>query len=455
MVVYAYQELLVCDDPSSVFFAPMDMCNESNDEPDHMHDRKDLFISAIHDIFCLMSLPPLAKRRLKISKGILPSPHISNLALCHPFTKQLDIVFPANDAVLGALKGVQTSYARGKISLLELYEKAAGFVVGGESRLLILSNELKSEDCWCVDYRGVLTMCVGKETYERLGFVGRRLTFKGFEDRHVIELDLNVSAHTSAQRARFKEAFKTMGLLRQDIFGSGHADWDVLYCAVDTSVSLDEFKLFRESAVMTVAGTLRRMDDVHIPSTVLSEIKAESSSKMVVDQDNNDDDDEDDAESEERRVESFFEWVGMACLGSQRLYANDRVDPYIALYEPPEQGSVGSIVHLRWTGLLPPMFIDKILNQITATHEWPNFISLTALAYTQSPVSYIPRSKLAKGTANAAAAKVPIKLPQKDGEDTWSLILESGVQSDNPDKTITGQKWCLAECIGQWDARWG
>ncbi|KAI0688071.1 hypothetical protein BC835DRAFT_1308940 [Cytidiella melzeri] len=43
-----------------------------------------------------------------------------------------------------------------------------------------------------------------------------------------------------------------------------------------------------------------------------------------------------DKEDWEEEVSALFEWVGMACLGSERLQANDHPDPYIAVYEPPE-----------------------------------------------------------------------------------------------------------------------
>lgn len=41
---------------------------------------------------------------------------------------------------------------------------------------------------------------------------------------------------------------------------------------------------------------------------------------------------------------------------------NDRVDPFIAVYEPPADSRVGDITHLRWTGLLPPKFIQSMID---------------------------------------------------------------------------------------------
>lgn len=40
-----------------------------------------------------MNIPPLEKRRLKVSVGVFPSPIIASLAACHPFTQQVCSVF--------------------------------------------------------------------------------------------------------------------------------------------------------------------------------------------------------------------------------------------------------------------------------------------------------------------------------------------------------------------------
>lgn len=38
--------------------------------------------------------------------------------------------------------------------------------------------DAQSDDVWCIDTRGVLTMCVCKETYEKLGLLGQKMPFK-------------------------------------------------------------------------------------------------------------------------------------------------------------------------------------------------------------------------------------------------------------------------------------
>jgi ribonucleases P/MRP protein subunit RPP40 len=45
-----------------------------------------------------------------------------------------------------------------------------------------------------------------------------------------------------------------------------------------------------------------------------------------------------------------------------RLFANDRVDPYVSVYECPAPSYVGSITHLRWKGSLGPEFVQSVIN---------------------------------------------------------------------------------------------
>ena len=45
-----------------------------------------------------------------------------------------------------------------------------------------------------------------------------------------------------------------------------------------------------------------------------------------------------------------------------RLLANDRVDPYVSVYECPVPSYVGDITHLQWKGFLGPEFVQSVIN---------------------------------------------------------------------------------------------
>lgn len=53
------------------------------------------------------------------------------------------------------------------------------------SDLFALSLDEEDDDVWCIDHRGLLTLSVSKDTYERLGLLGKKLTFgKELDERY-------------------------------------------------------------------------------------------------------------------------------------------------------------------------------------------------------------------------------------------------------------------------------
>lgn len=141
----------------------------------------------------------------------------------------------------------------------------------------------------------------------------------------------------------------------------------------------------------------------------------------------------------------------------RRVSANDRCDPYIAVYTPPEPSRLGDITAIRWNGFIPSSFVQKVLESISYV-SWtmlssdsqvahticrspnlpsPSFVAVTAQCIGTSPVSYLP--------ADPSKAP-PLRAPRPEAEDTWSLLY---VKED------AGSAWVLAESVGQWDKRWG
>jgi len=136
--------------------------------------------------------------------------------------------------------------------------------------------------------------------------------------------------------------------------------------------------------------------------------------------------------------EEFQEWLGLACMGSQRIQASDNVDPYIASYHPPEPNSIGTVTHLRWNGLLHPDFTHALLQTSLDTLSVdgsPPFIGVIAHSNTNTPVGFM--------NCREPERAAPARSTRSDGEDTRCIIFTSeGL-------------WSLTETVGQWDARWG
>ncbi|KAI0091522.1 ribonuclease P 40kDa subunit-domain-containing protein, partial [Irpex rosettiformis] len=139
----------------------------------------------------------------------------------------------------------------------------------------------------------------------------------------------------------------------------------------------------------------------------------------------------------EEETSALFEWVGLANLGSQRLGVNDKPDPYIAVYEPPDGSKAGDLVHIQWKGFISRSFLHTVFRTITEDHSSP-FVSVTGYAVLQSPVTYVGRNSKQQ------------RIPGGESEDTWSLVL---CREEKDGQRIT--HWVMGESIGKWDSRLG
>lgn len=347
----------------------------------------------------------------RISTGALPSPHLDQLAASHPFIQQIDIVFPFSAHFEKTFSSLAASYCKAQVTLSDFFEHASHTPI--DPPLTALPTKSDPDDTWCIDPRGILTLCLSKQPYERLGLVGKKLPFKGCQELHVIKIPLRKETQSVAVRARQKAALKTWD---EDRTQSGYGKWEIAFVGGGLSMG----------TVNKVEYQVRQFADVFIPAPELARSKEESKEEW------------------EERVSELFEWVGMACLGAQRLKANDRVDPYVAVYDAPTPSSVGDMTHLRWTGLMDSVFVQSMLTAATSLvttcpPDESSFISVTLHSNPMTPISYIPPQCI---SSSAEMKDPPPRVPHADAEDTVCLVL-------------TKDTWMSGQSIGKWDARWG
>ncbi|KAI0675796.1 ribonuclease P 40kDa subunit-domain-containing protein [Trametes maxima] len=387
-------------------------------------------------------MPSQGNTRTVVTTGSTPTQSTSSsqagvdklhtLASSRPFTRQegsslpgVDVVFPACAALEEALVQLRASFSywRCECGLGDFLAFAKSYVNENALESDIIALGLAgpvNDDVWCVDSRGILTAVVGKETYEVLGLVGEPLPWKEHADEHVIRISLRASR-------RQAEGFKAC-----HAYGSKEADailrwdtkrgpWRIVYYYSGTDNP--PLKGIRSE----LKQSIRKRDNVHIPNL-------EDASTLVR---HGRTDEETDAWGE--GMSSLFEWIGMAGLGSPRISANDRCDPYIAVYAPPEPSYIGNLTCMRWSGLIPSAFVQEIIDQILSPNlasQGP-FIAATAQCIGTSPVSY-----LLPDTSRTP----PLRLPREDAGDTWSFVY---ARKD-------GERWwALAESVGKYDKRWG
>ncbi|KAF9224039.1 hypothetical protein BS17DRAFT_830120 [Gyrodon lividus] len=362
--------------------------------------------------------------RVTVSTGTLPSPRIDQIATSYPFVQQVDIVFPSSNGPDNDLSSLETTYMKGQFTLSDLYEHASHLPIQNVpfKALPINSN---ADDTWCIDPRGILTLCVSGLLYQRLGLVGKKLPFKGCPEQYVTHIPLKWETESVAVRERQRTALATWDSIRAE---NGLGKWEVAYVGADALAD-------DSHAVVEVKAHVRHDADVYIPVPDLTESAEES------------------LEDRQERMGSLFEWVGMACLGAQRLKANDRVDPYVAVYEAPSPSYIGDVTYLRWRGFLDSSFvrslIDTAISRTSSSQPDSNsssFISIIMHSSVMAPVSYIPQASSAP-VSRALGREAPSRVPSREAEDTSCLIL-SYTTSGRP-------TWAIGESIGKWDARWG
>ncbi|KAI6041327.1 ribonuclease P 40kDa subunit-domain-containing protein [Pisolithus marmoratus] len=349
--------------------------------------------------------------RVMIGSGELPSSQLDNVAATRPFVQQIDVVFPSSEHFETELSSLVTSCNRAHFTLSELFEQASHD--SGTNKLLkALPITCDPDGTWCIDPRGVLTLCVSKQLYQRLGLVGKKLPFKGCQELHAIKIPLRQNIESIAMRSRQLTAIKTWDELRAQ---RGLGKWEITFIGGGPATKPSP------EAINVRPQVLRYVDMfVPVPGTIIGK--------------------EMNPEDWEERASEIFEWAGMACLGAQRLKANDRVDPYVAVYEVPTPSRVGSLTHIRWRGTMASTFVQSVLTTamslVTACPSGDNsLISLTMHCDPTAPVSYITPGL-------TEMDDTPLRVPRSDGEDTLCLIL-------------TNNTWISGQSTGKWDARWG
>ncbi|KAH8110734.1 ribonuclease P 40kDa subunit-domain-containing protein, partial [Phellopilus nigrolimitatus] len=317
-----------------------------------------------------------------------------------------------------ALGKINGSYKRGRVEIHKALEAACTLTGKYSSRsdLVALSTgSIDTEDAWCIDHRGVLTLSLTKQTYHELGVVGEKQSKRSDE---LVQIDLYDCHSRLFHRA--KEAFRLWDERRTT---QGVGPWEVLFQgSLDCEAQSD----------ITMTPIQSSMTDVNIPHVNLKVPKYANNDAVEK---------EETTEDWHENISELFEWVGMACIRYflSRLKANDRANPYVAVYEPPSPNKVGNISHFSWRGFLPPSFTRIIIETAVNVQDRgltrPEFITLTANTFSDAPLSHVSPKAFAEGAKIETRQKRPGKFVH-----CWSLLANTEHGDDSDDKL----NWVLA-----------
>ncbi|KAL5492634.1 hypothetical protein ACEPAI_4081 [Sanghuangporus weigelae] len=361
----------------------------------------------------------------------------SSLSSSHPFTHQIDIVFsPPDQSLQHKLQKLESDYQSGRAELSEILDTCHHDLIGrfdqAQNEFIALAEGHRGvEDVWCIDHRGLLTLLVTKDTYQQLGLVGEKASKKS--ELYYVQVDLH--DRTSSVYTRTKERIRLWDEQRK---AQGVLPWRV---HIHGNLPSLQAKLHPVKAQARV----RAVDDILIP--VLDEKKIEFA-RTRGNRDGREGDTDRDEENE--RIEELFEWVGMACMDSERLQANDRPNPFVAQYEAPEPSTIGGVTHVQWSGFLPPSFVKQVLESVVQsiksattsleaanTSTGPSFLSITANLHRNAPISYISPKAFGEG------AKTEVRMGRWGRKvECWSLILKAVASPEPESKGGDGRKEC-------------
>ncbi|KAI0057440.1 hypothetical protein BV25DRAFT_1863361 [Artomyces pyxidatus] len=412
----------------------------------------------------------LEPRRTMISTGLYPARKLQDISFDRPFTHQIDLVFPSDPQLEAAFRSLETRFYTSTASLVEVFDAARDLEeqTGPLPDTHALSTDRCIPDVWCLA-RGVLGVNVTKEVYESLGLQGSKLAdvFTGCSAQYSLSLGLYSKNGNTRSPAFIRDALAKWDRTRAE---AGQGPWDFAFYLSSPENATGPFSPSLATP-HTVAPVIRKFSNVHIPTpTLLPRPQVPRAGRPRHDGMDVDEDPESALEDWNEDMGELFEWLGMANMGAQRLQANDRVDPYVAVYTPPQPSMVGEITHIRWRGLLPPSLVQKIVG--TA-------VSHSANSSTPTPsASARPFIGLTVHGTSHAPVPTPHRIPRPEGEDTVALILapEEGlgeavvkavggeqtagrgwsVQAEIEDvQTKVLGRWAMVEAVGKWNARFG
>ncbi|ETW78663.1 hypothetical protein HETIRDRAFT_459892 [Heterobasidion irregulare TC 32-1] len=446
--------------------------------------------------------PHLEPRRTLISTGHVRSNQIESFSLSSPFVHQarprpstsskVDVVMPAAPEIEDAFRQLETVYYTARTGLVALFDsaqepgvvippqkdaenrdQAAGHTSLGKRKessaspppppspspfLHALSTPRHLPDAWDLvrDTSLTLNLSAGKATFEEAGIRGKRVreAFRGCEEQYQETVNLCRKGGASVMRAALDRWDQTR-------HATGQGEWEFSYYTEDPDKAAAILSP-QTPARHHVRPTVRTFADVRVPAPRLAALRGRERGKAAkkrklasgaaatataTDAQTRDSDDADadaDAEAWFDDMGALFEWVGMAALGAQRLRVNDRADPYVAVYDPPEPSTVGDVVHFQWRGLLNPDFVQSILDCAVNALDKPGLTG-PFIAFTAHRTPYAP----------------PMLVPREEGEDTCTIVLVpddsevvavDGGEEDEA-RARTKGRWAMVESVGQWNAR--
>ncbi|KAK4226670.1 ribonuclease P 40kDa subunit-domain-containing protein [Podospora fimiseda] len=187
--------------------------------------------------------------------------------------------------------------------------------------------------------KGVLTMYLDRETYERAGLVGKPHGVKGkrgLKPRWIVEIDLTASSMVPGKKGFDRIIYASKNALNQQL------TW--LMCNSSSTVPVDD--LLQKHSPTNIKANVRINQDINAKVPGLAPpITTDPSAK----------------DDFEYFTTDLYEWLSLVRMQSPRILANDQIDPYLSRYQVPEGSQNAKLCKVSWQGFFSSSWSHKTL----------------------------------------------------------------------------------------------
>ncbi|KAL5332922.1 ribonuclease P 40kDa subunit-domain-containing protein [Aspergillus crustosus] len=304
--------------------------------------------------------PPIKKAPLS---ALLGQPFVHTVEVTMP-KEVYSTIETSLDSKLQKLR-----YARLSMTLSSLVEGEFFNTYIKTGNVLMISEGRSGLDNVYTLKDGVLKLELGKEEYEKTGLTGKSIRTGGkkhTKERFLIELNLRLPSMLHGKKGfqRIEWAFKNV--LNKPV------TWLFFDLGTESSgIAEDDLPLKGNNPeVISCASSRLTHENITTPSFRDLHITNEIA----------------DADLKDISYE-ISEWLALIYLGSQRVSADDGIDPYLCRYDAPEIGESGvsDLITLKWHGFIPPkwilqLFITLFRETTPRIHKSPAWFALSLSA---------------------------------------------------------------------------
>ncbi|EFR03702.1 hypothetical protein MGYG_06699 [Nannizzia gypsea CBS 118893] len=269
--------------------------------------------------------------------------------LGHAFNHKVELILPREvhestwSSILGAVE--PHKYARVIFPLSALLEGEFFTKYIKIGNVLMISEGRRGIDNVYTLKDGVLTLELDKATYERAGLVGKAIRSgdrKHIKSRYMVEINLRPSSMLHGKKGFERIVWAFKNVLKNSItwLFVGLSESSSLTDEADSPIKKYQPQIITPSPVETV------MEKVLIPpfsSETLLPIEQRVALRDTCDE--------------------LQEWLALVSLDSDRIRADDSIDPYLSRYQVPQRDECQTLdlVKITWRGLITSSWVMNLL----------------------------------------------------------------------------------------------